>query len=263
VPVLLALSFGPTIWLLKVGQSSALPLLGVTLFCLALRRKSYYAAGASLLLVVFKPHLFLPLLLVVVAWALYRRKFALLIGASLAIGAASTVAMAFDRHVFSQYLAMLSTAAQDDHFFQSLGGWLEYITGSRFLALTPTVAGIVVTALWWWRKWRDYPLEDLVPVLLLISIATSYYAYIYDHVLLLIPIIALLGSPCRKGVLAMGATLNAIVWIHAIYGDRIGLPITFPWWMALGWLVVCSPLFIEIPPMEAATPSTNAIGAVG
>jgi hypothetical protein len=117
--------------------------------------------------------------------------------------------------------------------------------------------GISVTAFWWWRKWRDYPLEELVPVLLLISIATSYYAYVYDHVLLLIPIVALLRCPCPKRALAAGAILNATVWIHAIYGDQIGLPKTFPWWMALGWLVVCSPLFNNLYPMraEAAFPS--------
>jgi hypothetical protein len=89
LPILLALSFGPAIWLIKMGQSSALAMLGVTLFCFALRREWYYAAGGSLLLIVIKPHLFLPMLLVVFAWALYQRKFALLAGASVAIGAAS------------------------------------------------------------------------------------------------------------------------------------------------------------------------------
>jgi hypothetical protein len=262
LPILLALSFGPAIWLIKMGQSSALAMLGVTLFCFALRREWYYAAGGSLLLIVIKPHLFLPMLLVVFAWTLYQRKFALLAGASVAIGAASMAAIALDRNVFSQFRTMALATAQRHAFFQSFGGWIEYVTGSSLLGLIPTGLGVGITAIWWWKRWRDYPLEELVPVLVLISVATSYYAYLYDHVLLLIPIIALLRSRYRKGGLAMVVMLNGIVWIHAIYGKRIGLPTIFPWWMGLGWLVVCSRLFVAIRPMKTVTAPPVAAGTL-
>ena len=247
---MLALSFGPAIWLIKIGQLSALPLLGITLFGWAVRRQRYYAAGGSLMLVTFKPHLVLPLLLVIFAWSLYQKKYAVIGGTAIAIGAFSLVAMALDRHVFSQYLAMLTAVSHGHPFFQSLGGWIEYATGSRLLGLMPTVVGIGFALLWWWRRRRDWTPLEFVPVMLLISIATAYYAYLYDHVLLLLPIIFLLRNGRQTWVLAAGGVMNGIVWFSAVYGDRGGLPETFPWWMALGWLVVCFPLFSSASPIR-------------
>jgi hypothetical protein len=248
VPVLVALSFGPAIWLIRHGQTSALPLLGITLFCWAARHEYYFTAGASLLLVAVKPHLFIPLFLVLLVWALHRRKFELIAGALTSIVSASMVSVAFNRHIFSQYLNLVSRAARwENLFFQSFGGWLEYVTGSRIVGMIPTLAGIGFS-FWYWQKRRNDPLDEFMPALVLISVATSYYGYVYDHVVLLVPIIALLRSRHRTWMLVAGGTLNAVVWVHAVYGDRTGLSETFPWWMALGWLVACWPLLFGATP---------------
>ena len=74
VPALLSLMFGPTIVLLMLGQITVLVLLGAMLFCILVKKGQDWLAGASLLLVMGKPHIALLFLLSVALWVvLYRR----------------------------------------------------------------------------------------------------------------------------------------------------------------------------------------------
>lgn len=102
----LALLFAPAIACFGSGQSSPYLLLGCALF-LYFQRSRPFAAGAALLLMAIKPHLFLAFWVVLLADCIYRRNFLVVAGCVSSLAAATAFTMLIDPHIWSHYLFML------------------------------------------------------------------------------------------------------------------------------------------------------------
>ncbi|MDE3106011.1 MAG: DUF2029 domain-containing protein [Acidobacteriota bacterium] len=259
-PLAAGMTFAPAVWLLRTGQLTALLLLGLALLLWGLRRQRDMAAGIGLALLSLKPHLVLPLLLVVALQAARQRRHALLVVPLGVVAVLSGVVFWANPGVGAQYVHLMTTLHQENYFYHSLGSWLELETGSRALGMVPTLVGLAVTGVWWRRR-RALPLAALLPGLVLLSIASSYYVFDYDHVLLLVPVLAGLRSSRWRWVLAAGGLMNVFVWVQAVYGARLGLPQTLPAWEGLGWLLACLPVLQ--PELEADRPVASAEAALG
>jgi hypothetical protein len=237
-PVFLSLFFGPTVVLLMLGQFTVFVLLGAVLFCILARKRRDWLAGASLLLVIGKPHIALLFLLSVLLWSVFSRRWIVLVSGALAWMAASGAALAINPHIFAQFWRRTLLVVGETESYPNLGGMLYSLSGLHVLALLPQLAGLL-WLFFYWRKHRSHwDWEDHGLVALLCSVACSYYSYPYDEILAIPALIAAFAKGSRLRFLVVFALtdLGYGIYISNISG-RFGYGYMFLWWTALGWIL--------------------------
>jgi hypothetical protein len=237
-PVFLSLFFGPTVVLLMLGQFTVFVLLGAVLFCVFAGKRRDWLAGASLLLVVGKPHIALLFLFAVLLWALYFRRWIVLLSAGSAWIAACTAALLINPHVFEQFWRRTLLVVGETESYPNLGGMLYSISGLHILALLPQLAGLIWLVFYWRKHRAHWDWEDHGLVVLLCSVACSYYSYPYDEILA-IPALMISfakGNRLRFLVVFVLTDLGFGFYISNFAG-RFGFGYMFLWWTALGWLL--------------------------
>jgi hypothetical protein len=196
------------------GQSSGWLFVGLVGFYAAVKTDRPRLAGLAALCAL-KPHLFLPLWLLLVLDATQSRSARARLGWGIAAGLAMVlIPTAVNPHVWGQYLAALREPGGAGHVPLSawepplLGYWLRaYTDVARFgIQFVPTAAVVLLTPVYWWlrRKTWDWS-EELPRVLLAGALAAPYGAWDFDLVVLLVPLVLaaerLSHSP-RPGVIA-------------------------------------------------------------
>jgi hypothetical protein len=229
--------FGPTLVLLMLGQFTVLLLLGVSLFYAFVRNKRDWLAGASLLLVVSKPHTTLLFLISVALWVFFLRRWVVLISAGLAFSASSVIAIALNPHIFEQFRQRSILVVQESESYPNLGGVLYSISGLHVLALLPQLAGIGWVFFYWRKHRQEWNWEREGMFVLLVSVTCSYYSYPYDEILALPALITALATGNRNAfALAFVITeCGYAAYISNIAG-HFGFGYMFLWWTSLGWL---------------------------
>ncbi|HUX45580.1 MAG TPA: glycosyltransferase family 87 protein [Terracidiphilus sp.] len=180
--------FAPAIACLEAGQLGIFFLLGVMLFLL-FHRSRPELAGAGLLLCALKPHLFLPLVLVLLLWMLRNRAQGLriLAGFSGLLALNTAVTLWFDPRVWQQYLAMLRASSIENRLTPTLGEGLRFLFGlhSVWLQWVPEVLGCAWALVYFWQRrdrwnWLDHGL-----LVLLVGGMCTPYAWLTDEAALL------------------------------------------------------------------------------
>lgn len=232
----LALLFAPTIACIGSGQSSPFLLLGFALFLLFHRRRPFLA-GASLLLMAIKPHLFLVFWAVLLADCIYRRRFRILAGGAAALAAASAFSMCIDIHVWRQYLAAVRTSALSHQFFPTVSSLLRLLINPRaaWLLLVPSALA-VFWALWYYKRKRlvwNWTTHGML--LILVTVLTSPYGWFTDEIVLLPAIIFALNLPEKQkhaGWILLA--INAVAaLIYAAAGASLQSPVLI--WTPVAW----------------------------
>ncbi len=243
----LVLTFWPAVITVRTGQISALVLLGVVGFLVLAARKRWLLAGAVLPLVAIKPQLLHLFWLAVLVWSLRERRFAVLAGAAASAAALTAMALALDPGVVSQFLFMAAHEAPRAPA-STLGTVLRFgvarFTGEehfwlQFLPPLLSLAWFVPFALrrtpWDWR--RDAP-----PVIV-VSLVTTAYGWIYDQIVLLVPLLQIAAAAAERADredlrrLALGyAAINTgilamnVAGVDAFY--YVWVPFAFAAWWA-------------------------------
>ncbi len=237
-PVLLSLLFGPTIVLLMLGQWTILVLLGITLFVMLVEQRHDWLAGASLLLVLGKPHVSLLFLFAVMLWTIRSKRWAILMSSSLALSVSSAVALAINPHIFAQFVDRSRLVVSETYPYPNLGGLLFAASGHHMLALVPLLIGAVWFVLYW-RRYRDvWSWKTNGMFVLLLSISSSYYSYPYDEILVLPALIAAFATGDRRIFLMGFVTTNLAyaMYLFQIAGN-FGFGSLFLSWTATAWLL--------------------------
>jgi hypothetical protein len=204
-----AATFPPVLFLVWWGQIGGLVLLGLAGYLYHGSRGRYWLAGLFAALTAIKPHLLFAFGLVLVLDAVvsaWGRKVVLT--GAVALGAAALTAWAIHPGVYDHYRsagwAMSSSVnvAPKDWIQPIASYWLRWwIDGSRFwIQFLPTAVVAAVTAGYWFsrRKTWDWPSE--VPRLVFASvIAAAYGAWLFDLVVLLVPITQVVVRLTRSG----------------------------------------------------------------
>ena len=185
---LAALWFFPCIVAVYFGQMSLLVLSGVTGMAWSLKRGRGGWLGFFVLLASLKPHLLLPLWLFLILWVVRRRSWRTLLWAGSGIAVAAAVVVWFRPEIFQDYFSAASSAHGPVIWatptigtalrvaFAGIPGWV---------VLLPSLCGILIT-LALWRKWAGgFTWEQHLDMILLISLATASYAWIFDWAILL------------------------------------------------------------------------------
>jgi len=187
----LALAFFPTLIALRMGQIAPLMLAGLVGFLYFLRHERFSWAGLALLPVLVKPQLFHVLGLAVLLWALHGRRWSVLLGAAVGLAAATGLALVTNVHVLEQYAHVLTHHPPAECLSPTLGAVLRAVLGrDRFwLQFLPPLAGVAWVVPHWLRCRRDWDWHEQMPLLLLVSLlTTSYGAWAFDLVVLLLPV---------------------------------------------------------------------------
>ncbi len=183
---ILGLTFMPALTCLAIGQISALVLLGLLGFLYLRQCGNQWGAGACLLLAAIKPHcvwLVWPALLV---WAAQRGSRKVLAGFVAALALASGLALALDARAFQHWWEVLHSYGVMRRDVPTAWGWVMFTAGLHSLGwrLVPLAFGLAWLS-WEYRRRTKWCWRERLPMLVLLSLATSLYGWYFDQVVAL------------------------------------------------------------------------------
>ena len=182
----LALSFTPALLCFMMGQTALFALLGLVFF-LRWHRSRPFLVGASLWFCLLKPHLFLPFAATLAVWIVVSRAWRLLAGAATSIALSSAVASLIDPRAWLDYIRLMRSPTVESeavpcltsvlrHWIDPQAIWLQYL---------PAVLCCIWAVVYYWRHRAVWDWKTNGSLLMLLSILTAPYCWIYDQCLLI------------------------------------------------------------------------------
>lgn len=211
---LVAILFTPTLFLIQMGQTSALVLAGIVGFLHFEKRGHGWLAGACLSLAALKPHLVILFGLAAILYALRQRRWSILLGGAGAGLVATLIPLACNPQVLNQYWQLMQDRPTDRIVTPALGTALRYLAGEEkaWVQFVPLVLGLVWFVPWWWRHRQAWNWAEQASLLLLVSLViVPYGCWPFDLVILLVPVVELAARVSRDGRAAV------IGWAAAVF----------------------------------------------
>lgn len=223
----------PSLQALGLGQHSNIVLLGVTGWIVGLATGRSFAAGAMLALTLVKPQNVYLVGLLAVVWVIDRRAWLAAAGGVFGTALLSAIAAIPNPTVFQDYVDAMTSRPPTTALPPTLGMLMRLVFGERYfwLLFVPQVVGVGWALWYYFRHRRGWDWANHGPLVVLVSCLTSPYGWMYDQVLVLIPLVAVLAPRSHKpnkfilGV-ALVALLTAVCL--ALHGARFR-EITFVW----------------------------------
>jgi hypothetical protein len=190
--ILAVFLFAPTLSVLEKGQLSVLVLLGLVgfLYFSSVKRNDWLA-GACLYLVSIKPQLIVLFWFAVFIWVVQERRWRLLLSAVLTLLVVTAIPMITNPQYILQYLQMLHTYGISEWANPTIGAYLRFFwlgTDKFWVQFLPSVFALLWFLYYWSRHRRAWNWLVELPLILLVSLVTSPYAWTYDQVVL-IPVV--------------------------------------------------------------------------
>jgi hypothetical protein len=206
---ILVFTFFPAVMCLKFSQTSALCLLGVATFLWFERQNRDVLAGACLSMAAIKPQLLYLVWIALGVECWRRRRWRLLGSFAAALAALIAVACLVRPHLLADYWN-LSRSDYVKVWPSALGATLRlpfgYSKSNFLLQFVAPVVGFVWFASDRMQAKRRGWLEEL-PALVTVSVFTSVYAWYFDQILLLVPIVAIAAGLSASGHLPRWAAI--------------------------------------------------------
>lgn len=257
-----ALTFAPTVITLLLQQIGLVTTFGIVGFLHFIGRDKPLWAGASLLLAAAKPHLVYLLWLILLLWSMTNRSWSVITGLILATVVASAIPLALNPQLFNQYIDLYRTAPPPTPrewetptlarslrlFIDNEKVWLQYL---------PVIGGIIWAIVYWSRRKANWVWRDDLPLVLLMSVTTNFFAWTADQVIALPALIQATvwtaQSPRPSQLLAL--TIYSAIGL-AIIAIKFFTPFDFWYfWLATVWCLFY--LHLRRTRMAAATPITQ------
>ena len=195
---LLGYLFPPVLACMTLGQVGILLLLGFTTF-LYFHRSREFVAGLALVLCSIKPHLFIPVSVVLVLWCVQRGAFRILAGFATGLGGCILLLSIVDPAVWSQYAQMIRSQNLMQEPLPTVSLLLR-VAVDRDAAWIQFVPAVVasVWGLWYFRRseW-NWARQGLL--LLTVSVMVAPYAFVTDEAVVLPAILSALYTLEQKG----------------------------------------------------------------
>jgi len=202
LPVLLAIAFAPTLYLMLLGQISGVLLLGLAGFAWFQQKQQWVLAGLFAALTAIKPHLFAPFALVLVLQASTHRgtRRAVFAGGA-ALLVLSVVPTLWQPTVWVHFFYPSVESGLHHSVQEWMNPTLGYLVrsvwpGQPFHAVfLPLLIAIPAVGVWWMVNRRIWNWLVELPRLVLVGlIAAPYGAWMFDLVVLLVPLMPLAGA---------------------------------------------------------------------
>jgi hypothetical protein len=210
------LTFAPIYFALLMGQVGPLVLVGLIGFLLAARKQAWFWAGAWLALASIKPHLLTLLWISASLWVLWERQWRLGAG-FVSIFAIMVIAPTlWDRQIYATYLSVISdrrVVLPIDWANPTIGTAANVFLGGNFgwLRWLPTIAGVLWLLRYWQKNSKTWDWSVELPLVILVSVVTTPYAWTFDYVILL--------PALMQGAVWCGIAGNRqrVRWVSVIY----------------------------------------------
>jgi hypothetical protein len=202
--LLILFTYVPLYYTFARGQIVPLILLGIVGFLHFERRKKWFLAGVFVCLLGIKPQDSYLFFIALLFWIVYKRRWGILLGAGCATFFITAIPLFYNHDIFFQYYTeILAHSFQYDWQTPTLGYWLRSIWGKEklFLQFFPTIVGTVWFFYYWHRNYAKWVWAEQVPLLLFVSLMTTFYVWSNDYLLLIVAIIQasvwLINAPLR------------------------------------------------------------------
>lgn len=226
--------FAPAIACFLLGQCSLFALFGLALF-FHFHRSRPVLAGAALVLCMFKPHLFLPFGVVLLAWMATRKSYRVFFSAAAALVVTCIAPLFFDPSVYAQYEAMARSSQVQNEFVPT---WSELLRialkpDAFWLQFLPAIAGCLWAIGYFRRHRTEWDWHTHSPLLMLVSVLVAPYAWFFDGAVLL-PSLLYAAYRARRNALALLFGLLLLANIQL----ALGTPSHSAWylWWSPAWL---------------------------
>lgn len=250
-------TFWPALIAIRTGQTPALILLGLVGFLHFVRVRRWAAAGACLPLVAIKPVLLHLVWMAILLWVIAERRWRVVLGAAAATLALLGLAVVANPRVVEQFVDMTRHGVGRS-FVSTSGTVLRMAVGAwsgrdvAWLQAVPALAGAVWLALHWWRREGAWQWHEEMPVVLFVSLVTTFYGWIYDDIVLLVPVmqvaVAVLAGRTRTppamivaGYLLLNAALVPMNVVRVDAFWYVWAPLVFAVWYAAARMRVVAP----------------------
>jgi hypothetical protein len=213
---LLPFALVPTMIAWRTGQVTPFVLVGLVLFAAAERRGRDVAAGAALACATTKPHLVYLFWPALVLWVVARRRWRVAVGFVGALGVLIGLALAVRPAILADFAASLGTH-QPRNPTSTIGtvlrlGYRELCGEDRFALVTVApVVGLAWLAWRWHRRRAAWRWIDELPPLTLVSLALAPFAWVYDELLAILPLVQLAALAEHTGQSLPLAALGGLV----------------------------------------------------
>lgn len=246
---LLPLSFAPSLTCLFMGQTALFALLGLTLFYW-LHKSQPFAAGLALWLCSLKPHLFLPFGIVLLVWLIVSRNFRIVAGATLALGASCLAVHLIDPAAWAGYSKIMHapTITMEPIPCLSVAMRLWISPPAIWLQYLPTALASCWAVIYYWRNRGTWNWVKNGSLLILVSIVTAPYCWIYDQGLALPALLDRADAIRSRSLLAVLTAFSALIMIGILCGLKITSSIFLlpaPIWLV--WYLVAKTTVSENP----------------
>jgi hypothetical protein len=258
IALVIALTFLPLGDTNHLGQITPLILAGLVAFLLFVRAQRWFAAGTSLLLALgIKPHLFWLVAVAVLFWAIQERRWRLLAGAFSTLALAMAAVCLVDPAAL-HYFGNIYGRSMDQ--VCGAGGGLRVLFGRQhtWLQYVPCVPGAAWFSWYWSRHRKAWSWSEHLPLLLLVSFASSPYSWSEDYVIALPVFIAVAARGAWRSPLVVAAWLFVQLLIFAspskgIEAAASSLWITF--WLLAQSTTISSPLRAPAESLSSPQPA--------
>jgi hypothetical protein len=254
---LTALTFAPTIRAASVGNITPVVLFGMIcfLFFISLQpyqRRNDLFAGASILLVTIKPQLLYLFLVILLLWIFIYKRWSVLIGAGVSILVGLGFAAIFNHQVFINYLHAMQTFPFYAYQTPTIGAILRTVfsNGSFWLQFTPVCIGLAWGLMYFSKHKKNWDWMQHAPIVIIVSLLTAPFAWTYDLIFLIMPLIIVIGQLFSQSISAipkaviMGSytILNILVFIFYAQTHDFWL-----FWLTPAFAIwyVCSQVWIQ------------------
>ncbi len=233
---LLGYCFAPVMECLMAGQLGIFLLLAVVLF-LYFHKSRPLLAGTLLLPCALKPHLFLPLAIVLLLWSFHRRTYRVLAAFLVTLLASCALTLCFDVHVWSQYFRMMAATEVMQDYVPTLSATLRFLVDRNavWIQLIPEAAACLWAIWCFWTRRDRWDWMDRGLLVLLVSVVCTPHAWFTDESVVL-P--AVLAGVYRAADSGRSLVPFGIVAGVAMIEVMLAIPITSGYylWTPLAWL---------------------------
>lgn len=237
--------FSPSLSALQKGQFTPIILLGIVLALYNINnRKDYWSAGISLALVSLKPQLVFLLWIVLILWTVNKGRWQLLISTFTTIMALSIIPFIINPNVMTQYVTSISEYPLSNWATPTLGSILRVLLGMDkfWLQFLPMLLGTIIYTVYWFRHKESWDWIDGSPMIVATSMLTTPYAWTYDAIIFIIPIvIVIIQSFTNTAVMRRIIILSSLLiisWVNLFLHIRLSdfwffwlFPSLFVWYL--------------------------------
>jgi len=185
--LLIAFTFVPVLFVLNMGQTAPLILLGVVFFCYCAKHNYWILAGWALAPVAVKPHLLSLFWLALLLWILDRGQWRTALSAILTGSIVTILPLSLNASIFSHYIQALRQCPPGMWQTATIGTMLRMYYGpdKQWLQFLPLVLGTLWFLAYWRKHKKTWEWPHQLPILLSVSLMIAPHAWTMDYAVLL------------------------------------------------------------------------------